>query len=434
MNNSSRPLLVTNNWIKMKDLRKWFGILILGGLLLSTTKIQAQEKEPKVEVNGFVRNYTGVLFNNGDFSILQNTLDLTLKHKRKNISFLANPFYYQYPSQEDYFDFRELYMDIYSDKLDLRIGKQQIVWGQADGVFITDIVSPLNLTEFLLWDFNEIRQGVTSVKAKYYPHQDHDIEIVWIPIFTPSILPDDNSIWKPKQEFPVSPIFDYSKVDVPTNIENSELFLRYSLSKSTIDLQVIGAYTWDDNPSMHVQKQLDSTMTLTGITISPEHHRLLMGGGNFSSTVKDFIIRGEAAYYNRKYFQTSDPLVSDALVQKDYINYVVGLDRTIGNWKLSGQFIQKIIFDHDDLMTDDEVDNLMTIMVNRTLMREQVRLELFSYIGLNNEDALIRIRGFYFPYDGLGIELGTNIFLGEQGTFGQNRDNSMIYTRIKYSF
>lgn len=38
---------------------------------------------------------------------------------------------------------------------------EEVVWGKADGVFITDIVSPLNLT-----DFDKIRSGVYA-KIKY---------------------------------------------------------------------------------------------------------------------------------------------------------------------------------------------------------------------------------------------------------------------------
>lgn len=228
-------------------MKNHYKILFALAVLLSqivTTRINAQEEA--LEINGFARNYTGLLFDNGDYSILQNTLDLSLKHRRKNIGFFANPFIYKYSYQDDYFDFRELYVDIYTEKLDLRIGKQQIVWGQADGVFITDIVSPLNLTEFLLWDFNEIRMGVNAVKAIYYPHPDHDIEVVWIPSFTPSLLPGEGSIWRPSMSFPIVPTFDYSNVLVNTNIENSEIFVRYSLSKSSLDLQLIGASTWDD--------------------------------------------------------------------------------------------------------------------------------------------------------------------------------------------
>jgi len=409
-------------------------LLLIGSLASTALMAQSKPEEEKLEMNGFVRNYTGVLFETGDFSIVQNTLDLTLKQKRKNISVLANGFYYQYFNQTDFFDLRELYMDIYTKKVDIRIGRQQIVWGQADGVFITDIVSPLNLTEFLLWDFNEIRMGVNAVNAKYYPTKDQTFELVWIPLFTPSIVPSGTSIWKPQQDFPAPPTINSSKIEVPSNIENSELFARYSLSKSAVDVQLIGAYTWDDLPSMSIQKNFDTSMSLVGLTITPEHRRLLMGGGNVSTDFAGFIARGEAAYYFDKQFQTADPTDTDALIEKDYLNYVVGLDRTMGTWKLSGQFIQKVIFEHNDNLNENEIDNLMTIIVNKTLFREQLRLELFSYIGLTSEDALVRVRGYYFPYDGISIELGTNLFLGDKGNFGQYHNNSMIYSRIKYSF
>ena len=57
----------------------------------------------------------------------------------------------------------------FEDLLALSLGKQQVVWGKADGVFITDIVSPLNLTEFLLPDFDEIRTGGDCYKSKQLP-------------------------------------------------------------------------------------------------------------------------------------------------------------------------------------------------------------------------------------------------------------------------
>jgi hypothetical protein len=325
-------------------------------------------------------------------------------------------------------------MDFYSDKVDVRIGKQQIIWGQADGVFITDIVSPKNLTEFLLWDFNEIRMGVTALKLNYYPKKDYDLEFAWIPLFTATIAPKDNSIWKPKVEFPVSPIFDMSQKNIKPSLQNSEFFARYTLNKSAIDLQIICGYTWDDDPSFHINKTssinpLTNKPILEKLLIIPKHHRLALGGASFSTEIKGFILRGEGAFYYDKYFQTID-----ALVKKNHINYVAGIDKTFGDWKISGQFIQKIILDYAENIKNDKVDNLATLMINRTLMREQLRLELFSYIGVNNVDAFIRFRSYYFPVDGTSVELGTNIFVGNKGNFGQYNKNNMIYARVKYSF
>ena len=50
-----------------------------------------------IQVNGFARNYTGILLNDhNEYSIVQNTLDLDLSHSRDGISFKANPYLYHY--------------------------------------------------------------------------------------------------------------------------------------------------------------------------------------------------------------------------------------------------------------------------------------------------------------------------------------------------
>jgi len=409
--------------------------LFIGLLLIASGQLTAQT----IGVDGFVRNYTGVLYNNGDFNMLQNTLNLDFNLMGDKMALKANPMIYLYGIDSFDFRLREIYLDLYFNSFDIRIGKQQIVWGKADGVFITDIVSPLNLSEFLLPDFDEIRIGVYAAKVDYY-FGNSTLEAIWKPVYAGNELPGPGSIWYKPPEFPAPPTFDYSKEKINPSLENSEVYLKYSFSSSAIDFDLMGAYTWDQTPGMHVQKQFEfDTVTqkpvLKGLLITPEHHRLYVAGGSFTSTIKSFVIRGEAACYNGKYFQTADPLAEDALVQKDYLHYVVGLDYGVGNLKLSAQFIQKYIMDYDDMMDEEEFGNTMTFLARYDAMRETLHLELFSYIGLNYGDALIRPKITYDFSDAFSILLGANVFVGdEQGMFGRHNDNSMIYTKIKYNF
>ena len=303
-------------------------IIVLVLLITASLYTTAQ----KVDIFGFARTYEGVTVDSGDFAIIQQTLNLNFEKRGDKVAFKANPMVYLYNADSIDFRLREIYVDMYFKNFDLRVGKQQIVWGKADGVFITDIVSPLNLSEFLLPDFDEIRTGVTAAKLDYYIGNS-TVELIAIPQFTPTTHPDANSIWYIQPEFPAPATFDWSKSTINPSLENSELFLKYSALTSKIDYNLMGGYTWDDNPTMHVQKQfgMDTTTMppspiLTGLIITPEHHRLTVAGGSFSSEIKGFILRGEAAYYNGKYFQTEDPMAEDAIIQKDYINYVVGLD------------------------------------------------------------------------------------------------------------
>ena len=389
------------------------------------------------EISGFVRNYTGVLYDNGDFSILQNTLNLNFTKSGDKIAFKANPLVYHYNSDSLNLRLRELYMDLYFKNFDLRIGKQQIVWGKADGAFITDVVSPLNLSEFLLPDFDEIRIGVNAVKFDYYLG-NNTLEVIWLPNFTPAEKPKAGSIWFIQPEFPVPPTFDWSKSKVNRSLNNSEIFIKYSALTSKIDFELMGGYTWDDYPTMHIEKEIDMSSgspVLTGLIITPEHHRLYIGGGSFSTEVKGVVLRGEAAYYNGKYFQTEDPSAIDALVEKDYLHYLIGLDFSIGDIKLSTQLIQEAIIDYDEYMLKEEMETTMTFLARYDLLRETLHLELFSYVGITNEDALIRPKISYDFDDSFSILFGSNIFIGdEKGRFGQYKDNSMAYVKLKYSF
>ncbi len=411
-------------------------IILFLMLLVSNTFVKAQNN---VEITGFARNYTGVIYDNGDFSILQNTFNLNFQKTGDKVAFKVNPLLYSYGTDSLDFHLREIYLDLYFDKFDLRIGKQQIVWGKADGVFITDVVSPLDLSEFLLPDFDEIRRGVYATKFDYYMGSN-TLELVWKPIMTPTELPKANSIWYIQPDFPAPTTFNYSKSQIEASLENSEIFGKYSLSSSIIDLDLMGAYTWDATPTMHVQKQITIDQTthkpsLTGLTIFPEHHRLTLGGASFSTTIKGFVFRGEAAYYTGKYFQTSQASATDALVKKDYLNYVFGVDYIFGDWKFSTQFIQKRIFDYDESIKDDEIENTMTALVHGDVFNQTLHLELFSYIGLDYGDALIRPKITYDFSDSFSLLLGSNIFVGDnRGLFGRYENNSMIYMKIKYNF
>jgi len=388
-----------------------------------------------LDLSGYARNYTGMLLTgNNEYAIIQNTFNLNIEQSKDKVAFKANPYIYQYPNQEMEIGLREAYLDIYFNTVDLRIGKQQIIWGKADGVFITDIISPKDLSEFLLRDFDEIRMGITALKANYYL-DDNTFEFVWAPYFSSTQMPGESSTWFPQLDFPVPPVFDYSQKEVAAALKNSEVFAKFSAITSAIDFEIMAGYMWDDDPTMHITKPINpQTHQLTGITVAPRHHRLGLAGGSFSSTLAGYVLRGEGAYYNGKYFNSEDPTLADGTVKKNYLHYLIGVDYTLWDIRLSSQFIQQTILNYDEPIKNDEYENTMTVLASKDFLRETLRLELFSYIGLNNSDALIRPKITYDLADGFELLLGANIFVGSEGRFGQYDHNDMVYTKIKYSF
>ena len=391
-----------------------------------------------VDFTGYVRNYSGMLMGNGsnDFVILQNTFNLNIEKSMSGSSFKVNPLIYHNNSDSITFKLREAYLDLYFDDFDIRLGKQQIVWGKADGVFITDIVSPKDLYEFLLPEFDEIRIGVVGAKLNYYIG-GNTLELVWLPVFTPTNLPNDNSIWSPELNFMIPPTIDYSKEEVKSSLENSELFLKYSALTEAIDFELMAGYMWDDDPTMF--STFIPSSSGGNLMITPEYKRISLAGGSFSTTLGPFVFRGEGAYYFGKYFNTNNLAVNNGTIEKDYIHYMLGADFNLFDINFSAQFIQKAILDYEEIiqpntMFADQYNNMMTFLAQYSMLNETLELEFFSYYDFEYNDALFRPRILYDYSDTINLQFGANIFTGSEGQFGQYRLNDMIYGKIKYSF
>lgn len=401
-------------------------------LVISILPAKAQEN---IKFSGYARNYMGVLTAEpNQFATLENSLNLVLSKKNEKSSLYFNPYLYQYYDGEIKLGLREAYIDLFMKNFDLRLGKQQIIWGKADGVFITDIVSPKDLSEFLLPEFEEIRTGVTSMKLNFYKG-NNQFELVYVPKFTPTKLPAQTSIWYPTMSFPVVPTYDYSTSQKEVNLENSEVFARYSFISSNIDFELVGGHFLYDDPAMHLTKTIDTaTMQIKNLVVRPDYHRVNMFGGSFNLPIKSVVLRGEGAFYDGRFFQTSDPMHKDATIEKNNLHYLVGLDYTFKGIKLSAQFIQEYILEYETGIYNEEFENTMTFLAKKDFLREKLWVEVFSYIGLNDNDALLRPKITYSFSDGVELQLGANLFFGEEGKFGQYDDNDMIFTKVKYSF
>ncbi len=411
-------------------LRLTVAVAVLG---VALSAAPAAALEP-IHVGGYVRHHTALLVDGGDYSIIENTLDLTLDQSRGNVAFRVDPYVYQRPGEDLEMDLRQAYVDIYWDSVDLRIGRQQVIWGKGDGVFITDVVSPKDLRRFILPDFEEIRLGVEALKFDYY-RDSGALEVVWIPVFTPMRSPDDDSIWARSSEFPVDPSFDLSSKDVDASLENSEVFAKYSLLSSSFDLEVMAGYAWDDAPAMHMSAELDpDTQEMVSLVITPEHHRLSLAGGSFSTAVGGAVVRGEGAYYWGKHLPTASPLIGDGVLERDYVHYLLGVDWAVLGVNVSAQFISEVILDHDDSLASDEHTDWLTFLASDSFLNDTLNLEIFSYLGLSDSDALLRPKVSYDMTDGFEILVGADLFMGDEGTFGVYHENDSVYAKVKYSF
>lgn len=75
---------------------------------------------------------------------------------------------------------------------DIRAGKQIVTWGVADGLRVTDLISPMDYTEFLAQDYDDIRVPVGALRARYI-HDVWSVEAVLVPVPEFFKIPTDPS-------------------------------------------------------------------------------------------------------------------------------------------------------------------------------------------------------------------------------------------------
>jgi hypothetical protein len=375
-----------------------------------------------IELTGMLRSYTGSRFSEADTPVAEQTVDLSLQGWGDKTQILINPYAYVGADGEVDAGVREAYIDLFLPSLDIRVGKQAVVWGEAEGAFITDIVSPQDLRSFILADFREVRMGVAAVKADYYAGA-FTFETVWLPRFVPTSQPESDSIWH-TDAMPVIP--DDQIPDA--GLENSEVFGKVSYFGSALNAEVMAGYAWDDLP------------VLTGSAPTPdvEYERLTVVGGSFSTTLGPLVLRSEAAaYLDRTFTRVELPgtLPTLGTAEHHQLHALGGLDWSMAGIDFSSQYIVQYINDWDESLMADEYDQTVTFRMRDSFLSDTLTLEFFGYFGIDPTDALLRPSVTWSIEDGVELETGAELFIGDdEGSFGQYADNSLAYVSLRWYF
>jgi hypothetical protein len=87
--------------------------------------------------------------------------------------------YHRNYTQYDYL--RELYVDTTLAGWDIRIGKQQVVWGKADGVKFLDIINPTDFREWAQNTMEDSRIPLWMMTVEKDLGSNNSLQFVWVP-------------------------------------------------------------------------------------------------------------------------------------------------------------------------------------------------------------------------------------------------------------
>ncbi|MBI9094548.1 MAG: hypothetical protein JEY71_06680 [Sphaerochaeta sp.] len=409
-------------------------ILTTLAVLLTVATLSLTAKD--IEFNGMLRDYIAYTFVDSTFAVHEQTLDFTLAGWGENTHMVVNPTIYLDDKTKPEIGIREAYIDFYLEDADIRVGKQAIIWGEAEGAFITDLVSPRDMRSFILADFKEIRKGVPAIKADYYK-DSFTFEGIWLPTFIPTSMPDTDSMWakEPDLPFPTTPT-----INAPTlpdaDLKNSEVFGKVSHFGSTANWALMGGYAFTDEPYIY---KITPGAPPAPPTIDQEYGRYIMGGGSLSTTVGSTVLRLEAAAYFDKPFTAVAFTV--ATVEKHHqLQSLVGLDWSLLGSQMSTQYIFGYVHDHNDQLMEQgkalkEFSHTFTFRVQKNFFSDSLAAKLFTYVEADPLNALIRASLAWTVEDGVVLEGGLDLFVGDEGgTFGSYKDNSLAWMALRWYF
>lgn len=350
--------------------------------------------------------------------------------------------------------FKEAYLDVYGflcKDLDVRIGRQRITWGSADKLNPTDNLNPDDLED--MWDFGR-HLSSDGLKATYYLG-DYELSAVYIPKFTPAVLPGGEwaTALSPSFDLPVGlTLRNYSDtVIMPENNlkEQSTIGTKFSGNLFNYDLSVSYIYGRDYLPLTNKAKftPVDAfgTIDISAEMIFP---KMQIAGFDLAGALGNIGIWAETAVFFPEEIMLSTDLSelgmgiqeSVALDEEPYIKYVFGGDYTFTNGiYVNAQFLHGFIHERG---TDNLEDYLM-FGLEKKFFEDKLKImplnggiEIKDFDDFKENYAVIYTPEItYYPYDNIELILGSHIIDGkESSTFGKMNDSDDIYFKAKVSF
>ena len=330
-------------------------------------------------------------------------------------------------------ELRELYVEGRIGAAWLRIGKQQVVWGQADGLKVLDVVHPQDFREFILDDFDDSRIPLWTANVEL-PAGPATLQLLWIPDPSTHDVPRPDAAFAfraPRLVGPRPPpgvAVDLREPDRPDPFRGSDLGAR--LAGRWGDWDLTANYLWHHDDVPVLRRSLSFPGGQPTVTVQPEYERSHVFGATASNTFGELTLRLEAAYARPRWQPTDDPRDADGVVRSDELAAVVGLDwYGFRDTLLSLQLFPSVLPDDEPGLLRDRVDVNVTFLARRSFRNERLVAEAMWLQNLNQGDGLLRPELRYELRDGLWIWAGLDWFYGTRdGLFGEfdARDRALV--------
>lgn len=333
-------------------------------------------------------------------------------------------------------ELREAYLDITHGETFFRLGKQQVVWGQADGLRVLDAINPLNYREFILGDFEDRRIPIWMLNLE---HRFGNItaQFLWIPDHTYDDVPRDGLYQVTSPRFvPSLPPGFRGNVSVEDAVRpdsfvtDDDYGLRVTGFSGGWDWSLNYLYGYND------AQVFRRAAASEGITITSGYERSHLIGGSASNAFGKFTVRAETGFRSDRFDLTTDIRDNDGVSRSSELSYVLGVDyQASANTFLSGQVFQSYLLDNTPGTVRDTIETTISLLARRDFAHNTIQADLLLLQNLNDGDGLAQISVRYAWTSSITLKAGFDVFYGTRaGTFGQFRETDRLTFGVENGF
>ncbi|MBI3778876.1 MAG: hypothetical protein HY274_08200 [Gammaproteobacteria bacterium] len=322
----------------------------------------------------------------------------------------------------------EAYATARLDNAELRLGRQIVAWGRADGINPTDNLTPHDYTVLLPFEDDQ-RFGTTALKFDWYLTAEHTLTFFTTPFFEPS-------------KFPLAAGTSFRDNRPARTFANSEAAVKFNKTGGAVDWSVSYFHGYSLLPEIHPLP--------TGSALELRYPEIDVIGADLARNFGRYGMRAEIAY-----FQTEDRHGRDPVAVNPYLYAVAGVDRTfLDNLNVNLQLVGRWVQHYTDpaAVADPAVraaatlnaiafgqqkrtSHGMTARVSNKWFNDTLEAELLAFVNFERTNSYLRPLVTYAFTDHTKATFGAEFYRGpDDSPFGQFKRNQGAFAEWRYSF
>lgn len=325
------------------------------------------------------------------------------------------------------FELRDAYFELDLTNSQIRLGKQQFVWGALDGIKVLDVLNPQSFERFILEDFSDSRIGLWSayVDTKIAGWRT---ELAIIPDTSVHFIPDRGARFAftaPKFQFGITnPNSQVEQISLPPRDQDGTAGLRLSRYIAGVDIQLVAVTGLDFEPFGELISPVGSP---TAVALATSNTRREVYGFAAQGSLGRSVLRIEAAFIDGRTFNTRNATNLDTQVLDQWRGaFAIDINGPFDTFVNIQYLYDKVTNAPADLVRP-ETEQILTTFIRRTFAYERIRYELRFYTSLEDNDTLLSNKLEYEINDNMLVALNFDNFAGTaKGTFGQFDRNDQV--------